>query len=287
MGVQIGLGGIILVSISEITVTEILIILSLIFFLYAFVYPKSQLKKIKMQRLSMIKRMERMWGTKVLTMIHRKEAISMLGVPVYQYIDVEDAEQVLRAIRETGDRPIDIIMHTPGGQMHASIQIARALNNHKEKVRIMIPHYCMSGGTIIALAADEIVMDPDAVIGPIDPQVGDFIRGTYPAPSWIYAAEKKGMDADDTTIIMSDISKKAMELTKDVIMELLENKIQDEEKRKSVAQKLLSGEMIHVTPISAKEAIELGLPVSTELPSEVHDFMKFFRSAKMSVEYIE
>ncbi len=70
-------------------------------------------------------------------------------------------------------------------------------------------------------------------------------------------------------------------------MELLENKIQDEEKRKSVAQKLLSGEMMHVTPISAKEAIELGLPVSTELPSEVHDFMKFFRSAKMSVEYIE
>jgi len=287
MGVQIGLGGIILVSISEITVTEILIILSLIFFLYAFVYPQSQLKKIKMQRLSMIKRMERMWGTKVLTMIHRKEAVSMLGVPVYQYIDVEDAEQVLRAIRETGDRPIDIIMHTPGGQMHASIQIARALNNHKEKVRIMIPHYCMSGGTIIALAADEIVMDPDAIIGPIDPQVGDLIRGTYPAPSWIYAAEKKGMDADDTTIIMSDISKKAMELTKYVIMELLENKIQDEEKRKSVAQKLLSGEMMHVTPISAKEAIELGLPVSTELPSEVHDFMKFFRSAKMSVEYIE
>ncbi|MGM0771988.1 MAG: SDH family Clp fold serine proteinase, partial [Halobacteriota archaeon] len=204
-----------------------------------------------------------------------------------QYIDVEDAEQVLRAIREVGDRPIDLIMHTPGGQMHASIQIARALNNHKKKVRIMIPHYCMSGGTIIALAADEILMDPDAVIGPIDPQVGDLIRGTYPAPSWIHAAKKKGRKADDTTIIMSDISKKAMELTKDVVIELLENKILDEEKRNSVAQKLLSGEMIHVTPISAKEAIELGLPVNTELPPEVHDLMKFFRSAKSSVEYIE
>ncbi|MGM0771894.1 MAG: SDH family Clp fold serine proteinase, partial [Halobacteriota archaeon] len=108
-------GGIILISISEITITEILIILSLIFFLYAFVYPQSQIRKIKMKRFSMIKQMERMWGTKVLTMIHRKEAVSMLGVPVYQYIDVEDAEQVLRAIREVGDRPIDLIMHTPGG----------------------------------------------------------------------------------------------------------------------------------------------------------------------------
>nr|WP_243685000.1 hypothetical protein [Methanosarcina barkeri] len=49
----------------------------------------------------------------------------------------------------------------------------------------------MSGGTIIALAANEIVMDKDAVIGPIDPQIGDFIRGMYPAPSWIYAAETK------------------------------------------------------------------------------------------------
>ena len=276
-----------MVSISGITTTEILALFALLFFLYAFVFPQMQMRKIRMSRFSMIKRMEQMWGTRILSMIHRKEAVSMFGVPVYQFIDVEDAEQILRAIREIGDHPIDLILHTPGGQMHASIQIARALKNHKERTRVMIPHYCMSGGTIIALAADEIIMDPDAVIGPIDPQIGDLLRGMYPAPSWIYAAREKGMKADDTTIIMSDISQKAMNLTMNVAMELLDNKIEDEEKRREVAEKLFSGEMIHVTPISAKEAIELGLRVSTELPPEIHDFMRFFRSAKMSVEYIE
>lgn len=71
-----------------------------------------------------------------------KEAISMFGVPIYQFIDIEDAEQILRGIRKIGDRPIDLILHTPGGHMHASIQIARALKDHKGHTRVMTPHYC-------------------------------------------------------------------------------------------------------------------------------------------------
>jgi len=228
-----------------------------------------------------------MWGTSVLAMIHRKEAISMLGVPVYQFIDEEDAEQILRGIRKAGERPIDLILHTPGGQMHASIQIARALRNHKAHTRVMIPHYSMSGGTIIALAADEIIMDSDAVIGPIDPQVGDLIRGTFPASSWMYAAAQKGTEADDVTLVMSDISKKALNFTRDVAMELLGNKIKDREMLVNIVEKLVSGEMVHIVPISAAEAIELGLPVSTDLPCEVHEFMKLFKSPKTSVQYLE
>lgn len=71
----------------------------------------------------------------------------------------------------------------------------------------------MSGGTVIALATNEIVMDKDAVIGPIYPKIGDFLRGVYPAPSWIYAAEAKKENAAETTIVMSDISRKALKLT--------------------------------------------------------------------------
>jgi ClpP class serine protease len=72
---------------------------------------------------------ERQRGTRVITLIHRQETIRFLGIPLRNYISVEDSEQLLRAIRLTPDSmPIDLILHTPGGLVLASEQIARALN---------------------------------------------------------------------------------------------------------------------------------------------------------------
>lgn len=271
-------------------VWDLIFLLFVFLILYVIIYPQSQLKKIHLQRMTKIKVMERLHGYKILTMIHRREAISFFGLPVYQFIDEEDAEQVLRWIRKYRNYPLELILHTPGGQLHASIQIARALKNHPKKTRVLIPHYSMSGGTIIAIAADEIVMDKDAVIGPIDPQVGDFIHGTFPAPSWIYAAETKKENAEDLTLVMSDISKKALKLTQSIAKELLEGKIQTgpggKDRLDEVVKKLVSGEMIHSTPLSASEAKELGLSVNTDFPKDVHDFMQLFRPVKRTVEYV-
>lgn len=271
---------------EQISTTDILIIFGMLFFLYLMMYPQLQMRAARRRRLARIREMEEKWGTKVVTMIHRKEAISVLGVPVYQYIDVEDAEEVLRGIREAKDKPVDLILHTPGGQLHASMQIARALKNHNAKTRVFVPHYSMSGGTMIALAANEIIMDKDASLGPIDPQVGDFLRGIFPAPSWLHVARKKGLEADDVTLVMSDISEKALNFTKKLVNELLDGKFADREKQKEVVEKLTGGEMVHAQLISASDAKALGLPVSTELPSEIHEFMKCFRAVKTNVEYI-
>lgn len=255
------------------------------FLLYAVLVPQIQLWNSRRNRLAQIKDMEERWGSKVLTMIHKKEAISLFGLPVYQFIDIEDAEEILRGIRGAGSRPVDVVLHTPGGQLLASIQIARALKNHEARTRAIVPHYAMSGGTIIALACDEILMDPGAVIGPIDPQVGDMIRGAYPAHSWIYATEMKGKDAEDVSFVMRHISEKALRLMQDLIRELLEGKMEEDEIQR-IEAKLLGGENIHSLPISAFEAKELGLPVETKLPSEVHRYMSSFRAVKSSVEYL-
>ncbi|MDI6858926.1 MAG: ATP-dependent Clp protease proteolytic subunit [Methanocellales archaeon] len=265
---------------------DMVAIVVVIVLIYALIYPRYQIWGIQHKRLKKIQRMERKWKSKVLTMIHRKEAISLLGIPVYQFIDVEDAEEILRGIRKAKGRPIDLIIHTPGGQMHASIQIARTLKSYPARTRVMIPHYAMSSGTIIALAADEIVMDKNAVLGPIDPQVGDFVRGIFPAPSWVRISEHKGTDADDATLIIGDISEKALDLMRSVTRELLEDKFSDKEKLDKVVEKLVSGEMVHIHPISASEARSLGLPVSTELPEEVHEFMSLYRAVKASVQYL-
>src|SRR5947208_3256848 len=124
------------------------------------------------RRLSALQR-ER--GTQVITMIHRQEQIGLFGVPLVRFIDIDDSEAVLRAIRLTpDDRPIDLVLHTPGGLVLAAEQIAHAVRDHPAKVTVFVPHYAMSGGTLIALAADEIRMDEQAVLGPVDPQLGDM-----------------------------------------------------------------------------------------------------------------
>src|SRR5580765_1396114 len=145
--------------------------------------------------------------SRVIAMIHRQETVSVLGVPVSNFIDIEDSEEILRAIRATpNDQPIDLILHTPGGLVLAAEQIAKALVDHRGKVTVFVPHYAMSGGTLIALAADETVLDPNAVLGPVDPQIGQS-----PAASVLTVLErKKPEDIDDQTLIQADISRKAI-----------------------------------------------------------------------------
>ena len=105
-------------------------------------------------------------NSRVILLVHRQETMRLLGFPVMRYIDINDSEEVLRAIQMTDDDvPLDIVLHTPGGLVLAALQIARAIRGHKGKVTVLVPHYAMSGGTLIALAADEIVMSPYAVLG--------------------------------------------------------------------------------------------------------------------------
>jgi ClpP class serine protease len=99
-----------------------------IFFMWT-LFPVWQQYWINSQRIRVIRQMERQRGTRVITLIHRQETIRFLGIPLRNYISVEDSEQLLRAIRLTPDSmPIDLILHTPGGLVLASEQIARALN---------------------------------------------------------------------------------------------------------------------------------------------------------------
>ena len=144
-------------------------------------------------RSSAIGSLQKVRGTRVVAMIHRQETVGVLGVPFYRFIDIDDSEAVLRAIRLTpSETRIDLLLHTPGGLVLASEQIAYALRDHPGKVTVLVPHYAMSGGTLLALAADEILMDPSAVLGPVDPQLGDT-----PAAALVRVVEKKPIERLD------------------------------------------------------------------------------------------
>ncbi|MEK7397560.1 MAG: S49 family peptidase, partial [Candidatus Poribacteria bacterium] len=237
-----------------------------IFIMIVALVPVIQRRMLETARLKLIKRFERKRESRAIALIHRQESMNLLGFPIVRYIDIEDSEEVIRAINLTDDDvPIDLILHTPGGLVLATERIACALKRHKGKVTVFIPHYAMSGGTLIALSADEIVMDPSAVIGSVDPQVGG-----YPAASILKVIESKDKnEIDDETFILADISRKAMNQLRECVRDILKDNM-NYAKADEVADLLTRGEWTHDYPITAEEAKTIGLPISTDMPEEVY-----------------
>jgi len=254
-----------------------------------FITPQMRYSTLRRARANIIRSLEVAYNSKVITLIHRQERISLFGIPIYKFIDIEDSEEVLRAIRSTPpDKGIMLIIHTPGGLMLAASQIALALKRHPGRKIVVVPHYAMSGGTLIALAADEIWMDPDAVLGPVDPQIGTQ-SGSLPAPSVVKVVREKGVDkVDDSTLILADIAEKALNQTKDLVSKLLEGKL-PQDKMKLVIDYLVMGRYTHDWPITAEELKELGLNVKTEIPPAIYGLMSLYpqeAARRPAVEYL-
>ncbi len=259
----------------------------LVVFLIIMVFlPTYQQRKREALRWRLMQRIqEREGGVRIIAMIHRQESLSLLGLSLQRFIDIEDSEQVLRGIRSTDDKtPIDLLLHTPGGLVLASEQIAQALAAHPARVRVLVPHYAMSGGTLLALAADEIVMDENAVLGPIDPQLG-----RYPAASILEAVRLKGMtNVDDDTLVYADLARKAMIQVKHNAVNLLKRKHPIEE-AKRIGQALTEGRWTHDYPLNVEELRALGISVKVGLCDEVYQLMDLYpqpSSRRPSVQYI-
>jgi ClpP class serine protease len=227
---------------------------------------------IQKARDTLLKSFEQDRKSRVIAMIHRQENVSFLGVPVSSYISIEDSEAVLRAIRLTPpDQPIDLILHTPGGLVLAAEQITKALVERKGKVTVFVPHYAMSGGTLIALAADEIVMDANAVLGPVDPQIGDM-----PASSIVKLLQfKQPAQISDQMLVLADMAQKARVQVASFVAEVL-LKHMPEKKAVQLATILSEGRWTHDFPLPVQALQQLGFKVSTDMPRKVFELMDLY-----------
>lgn len=224
------------------------------------------------RRAQAIGAIEKAHGTRVITMIHRQEQRRLFGFAVARHIDLEDAQTIIAAIKETPDDvPIDLILHTPGGLVLAAMQIARAVEAHPAKVTVYVPVYAMSGGTLIALAADEIALGEFSVLGPIDPQILGL-----PAASLVKARDSKPLsDVWDLTLVLADVSEKALAQVKRGAVELLTPRL-DEAAAEAIADKLAGGHWTHDYALTAAEAKSLGLAVKVAMPLDIMELMKLY-----------
>jgi ClpP class serine protease len=243
-----------------------------LFFMFTAIQPILRQRMLEAMRVRKISQIESQRNSRVILLVHRQETMRLLGFPVARYIDINDSEEVLRAIQMTDeDVPLDLVLHTPGGLVLAALQIAKAVRDHKAKVTVFVPHYAMSGGTLIALAADEIVMCSHSVLGPIDPQIGQS-----PAASLIKVVEEKPVARiDDQTLILADVGRKAISQLKQSASELLQRRLPAEQAN-ALAEKLSCGIWTHDYPLWASTAKALGLSVSAAMPNEVLELMKLY-----------
>jgi ClpP class serine protease len=254
-----------------------------LFFIISSLQPVVQRYQLAMARRRLLEKIASKRDATVITLIHRQETISILGIPLARYIDIDDAQSVLRAIQETPPKKtIEIILHTPGGLVLAASQIARALRDHDGRVVAVVPHYAMSGGTLIALAADEIVLDRHAALGPVDPQVGQ-----QAARSYVDVASRPGQH-DDQTLLMAHTGRKALRQVKQTAEGLL-GKYMEPARASDVAELLSQGYWTHDHPLMAPELEKLGLPVRVGVPPEERSLMDLYpqpRGRESSVEYV-
>ncbi|HZR45657.1 MAG TPA: ATP-dependent Clp protease proteolytic subunit [Candidatus Manganitrophaceae bacterium] len=255
-----------------------------LFFMISALQPVIKQRLLEASRQRLLAEIERRRGSRVILLVHRQETMSLLGFPFMRYIDINDSENVLRACELTDpELPVDIVLHTPGGLVVASLQIAHAVRNRKGKVTVFVPHYAMSGGTLIALAADEIVMSPHAVLGPVDPQLGQ-----YPAASLLKVlAKKPPKEIDDQTLILSDIAEKAIDQLRESARGLLTRSL-PAEKAGPLADLLSRGTWTHDYPITFEGAQQLGLNVRSDMPAEILQLMSLYPQPvrrQPSVEY--
>ena len=131
----------------------------------------------------------------------------------------------------------------------------------------------MSGGTLIALAADEIVMDRNAVLGPVDPQIGGV-----PAASILQVLKFKPQNISDETLIMADIAAKTRIQVASFIADVLTKRL-PRKKTEELAVILSEGRWTHDFPVTVQFAQQLGLPVTTQIPRIVYELMDLYPQA--------
>ena len=86
-------------------------------------------------------------------------------------IDDEDIHSFMEVNADLDSGKLDLILHSPGGSPEAAEAIVTYLRSRFSHIRVIVPNLAMSAATMIACAADEIVLGKHSFLGPTDPQI--------------------------------------------------------------------------------------------------------------------
>lgn len=206
----------------------------------------------------LIKQMNKVTGRKVIILSHKSTGI--FG----SMITMEDIIKIESVIRKNKESKFDLIVNTFGGDLLASIRLAVIIKN--KDIRVFVPKYAWSGGSLAAISSKELYMSETATLSPIDPQLGNFLT-IFGAKQWMSVAKQKGQKAKDETIAMAETSKQIMGEMKQYLEMIIDNKNIDKEK---FLNAFLEGDKSHANQFWAKDLKELGLNIQ-DMPFDYPD----------------
>lgn len=90
--------------------------------------------------------------------------------PLISIVD-EDLQGIMEVVHQMKGPNLDLILHSPGGSLAAAESLVLYLRSKFRHIRVVVPQLAMSAATMIACAADTILMGKHSFLGPIDPQV--------------------------------------------------------------------------------------------------------------------
>ena len=117
-------------------------------------------------------------------------------------ITKSDIEPFADLLENKEDIDLDLLIHSPGGDIDAAEKLVFMCREKSKSFRVIVPASAKSAATLIALAADSIVMGYTSELGPIDPQLvtitheGNVI--SRPASSFLDGLDKIKKEAEDT-----------------------------------------------------------------------------------------
>jgi hypothetical protein len=215
-------------------------------------------------------RYEQEHQTKVI-FINHKEIKGMFGSS-YESLGESDAQTFIDIMRTISPHThITLVLKTNGGELASAEVIVHALLNHPGKISVYIPYSCMSAGTLIALTADEIYMDPNAYCGPIDPQ-----KWGISVTSVINFCRK----FSNSNSLIGDLAKLALGQA-EAAMSRIQNVVEhntswDDDTLMKIEEELISGKYNHDKPLFVEDMRQIIPEINSGLPEDLMDLYQSF-----------
>ena len=199
----------------------------------------------------------------------------------HNFIDFPDIEGWVDLVNSVkGNKTVDVLLHSPGGRPDATERLVELLRNHFNEVNFLIPHSAYSAATMLALSGDSIILHPNAVLGPIDPQINGIParaikksfekikeklnkEGSKSLLPYIPLIEKYSLELLE---LCEDSEKLSTKLVTDWLKEYMLKKGKDIDKKIKEAVKYFSNydeHLIHTRPLSINKLSKLGLNIET------------------------
>ncbi len=211
------------------------------------------------------------------------------GNPLILYVaPLEDAcvRVLYECLRTLGKKErLDVVLCTNGGDITVAHQLALLLREYAHYLTILVPHRALSAGTLLCLSADELILGPMSVLGPIDAHIGSAGSPPPDAPTTISAQDVRAFREmaeqwfgvgreEDRLQVLALVAQRIFptslstfyrsdQLTRQIANELLAYQLPDAETsiRQHIVDRLADGYFAHDYRISRREARELGLRV--------------------------